>query len=130
MNKTSIVVIALTCSVIIGLSIVSGFYILSTSANARATTESDHSEAIPSSVQMDVMNEQEVAAYLGVDVADVEAILQKDKATKQQMGGGIYDLYQFLPYLQTASGKKMFYKKHVDGWVDYQTQKYNPASHS
>lgn len=130
MNKTSTAVIALICSVIIGLSIVSGFYILSTSANAGVITENNHSEVMQSSVQKDVMNEQEVAVYLGVDVADVEAILQKDKVTKQQMGGGIYDLYQFLPYLQTASGKKMFYKKHIDGWVDYQTQKYNPASNS
>ncbi|WP_411347632.1 hypothetical protein [Paenibacillus sp. WLX2291] len=123
MNKQYAAVIAIICSIIIGLSIISGFYMLSKSASMGTVSESEQTETTQSNVQKDVMNEQEVAAYLGIDVTDVEAVLQKDKMTKQQMGGGIYDTYQFLPYMQTASGKKIFYKKHVDGWVDYQSQK-------
>lgn len=123
MNKQYAAVIAIICSIIIGLSIISGFYILSKSASVGTVSESEQTETTQSNVQKDVMNEQEVAVYLGIDVTDVEAVLQKDKMTKQQMGGGIYDTYQFLPYMQTASGKKIFYKKHVDSWVDYQSQK-------
>lgn len=119
MNKSFIGILAIVCSVMVSLSILGGFYILSESSKKQESVVS----SVNSDTTKEVMNEQELASYLGLTTSNIEDILKQDASIKQQTGGGVFDTYQFLPYFQTASGQKIFYKEEVNNWLSYQTKK-------
>lgn len=115
MNKWIIAMTAIVSSLIIGLSIVAGFYILGESLHPTVTT-SNHIK------DNKIMNKDQVADYLTLSSENIDTIIQKDLAFKRSMGGGTYNTYQFLPYFKTPSGQILFLKEEVDQWLTYQTQ--------
>ncbi len=119
MSKRFIAIVAMVCAVIISLSVIGGFYILSQSLNKEADVDS----ILKIDTSKEVMNEQELAIYLGLTTANIEDILKKDTFVRQQMGDGLVDTYQFLPYYQATSGQKIFYKQEVNQWLSYQSKK-------
>lgn len=115
MNKWIIAMTAIVSSLIIGLSIVGGFYILGESLHPTVTT-SNHIK------DNKIMNKDQVADYLTMSTQDVDIIIQKDLELKRTIGSGISDTYQFLPYFKTATGQMIFLKEEVNQWLTYKTQ--------
>lgn len=68
-----------------------------------------------------VMTKAQVASYLQVDQKTIDDIINNDKMKKAEMGDGVYDTYQFFPYIKIGS-KERFLKTDVDQWAKYKSE--------
>ena len=64
-----------------------------------------------------LFTESESAEYLNISLEQFKNILLQDERTKSQLSS--YSTYQFIPYIELSDGVKMFSKKELDKWIEY-----------
>ncbi|MBZ9687502.1 hypothetical protein G9F72_014315 [Clostridium estertheticum] len=64
-----------------------------------------------------LLTEDESAEYLNISIDEFKNILLKD--SEKKVGLSSYDTYEFIHYIDISHGKKMFNKKELDEWINY-----------
>lgn len=64
-----------------------------------------------------LLTELEASEYLSITVDQLRNILKKDSKIKQNLNS--YDTYRFIPHIELDNGTKLFNKKELDEWIDY-----------
>lgn len=101
---------------IIGLSLIVGAYILAD--GWRPTSVSGETRSLYDG-NKNVMNDDELAAYLRITNDDLKKIINQENEAKSKLS--FYDRFKFIPYGE-LNGKHFYLKDHIDKWLLYITE--------
>jgi len=95
--------------IILAISVVLGSIWIGHSLEKAVTTQIPKEKAL--------LTETESAEYLNISIEEFKNIILKDRQTKGELTS--YPTYRFIPYIEISSTTKMFSKKELDKWIDY-----------
>lgn len=108
---------------VLGISIIISSVVISETSTKTTGNKVKDSSSIATNTNSNLMTKKQLSQYLQVSQQEIDTIITKDNSEKAQLGNGVFDTYQFLPYLKIGDQER-FLKTEVDKWLKYKSDRY------